>query len=156
METHRKAWHFGHYDSRGGAWLVLGSLRDALARVQSVYDESFGDGKDDAGVDTEHYAEQALQSITSYRVVFADGTPDDENELLESYGGLYKAALVNTAYYGPPVVVFWRTERPTLEAVFEAVHTPWERGSLPRWSWEHEDNGPEAWGEDAWGVTLLR
>lgn len=95
-EWFEKAYVFGHYDSRGGATLVLADNHvEALRKYGEAFGVSLeGEGKVDNGID-------ALQDDFLKRVeliVCDEALPEGEAELDEEYEGAYRYGKVQSRY----------------------------------------------------------
>lgn len=155
IQTIEKAFFFGHYDSRGGASLVVAKKLEEACRK---YEEMFFAGweEDDPGrVECDPAGDDFEEGLTV--LVFDEPVDFDGEELLEDYGGKFKTARIWSRYPTPmfksgwskwretQTVILYRGKRPT----FKADCLP---DGKPFWFYEARTWEP---GEDAFGLILM-
>lgn len=132
---------FGHYDSRGGATLVVARR---LSQAAARYEAAFGD---------EPGAIAAYDFLGALPVLSYGAPLPDSGEALVDYGGAFRAFRLHPAdEHGEPwnhglVLVVDGQEPPSAEQVVGDL------GGTPKAVWALEDV-TETLGEDAFGLMI--
>ena len=159
---------FGHYDSRGGATLVVGGILEALA----TYSECFYPEDEER----EQARQNAVQEyLGSFPVYFFDQSPEGQIELDADYEGLFQVGVI---LKDPFAIEKVKEELEKIKAADKEACEKWggepdepKLEGFPEWGnsgvvfWVKENGPPEfeghfiapiSLGEDACGVVFYK